>query len=84
MSHAVCANPTSASRKGRRLLPSTVRRPSITRQRVPKLEPGIFFKDKLAEQTKQKKAEKTKQKKAKKRPLSGGSDHCATKKQKTS
>ena len=44
MSHAVCANPTSASRKGRRLLPSTVRRQSITRQRVPKLEPGIFFK----------------------------------------
>ena len=42
------------------------------------------IKDKLAEQTKQKKAEKTKQKKAKKRPLSGGSDHCATKKQKTS
>ena len=44
MSHAVCANPTSASRKGRRLLPSTVRRQSITRQRVPKLEPGIIFK----------------------------------------
>ncbi|KAK2161418.1 hypothetical protein NP493_1580g00008 [Ridgeia piscesae] len=42
------------------------------------------IKDKLAEQTKHKKAEKTKQKKAKKRPLSGGSDHCATKKQKTS
>ena len=32
MSHAVCANPTSASRKGRRLLPSTVRRQSITSQ----------------------------------------------------
>ena len=32
MSHAVCANPTSASRKVRRLLPSTVRRQSITRK----------------------------------------------------